>query len=374
MKKVAFWTTLSDGGGSEFVWQELAEMLGSQDHRIFVSLFDYPANAKFLERSKTWRDGLQLRRPRKSLAMSVAGRFGISLENSSRPLIEAKPDALVINSDTTGWIADSGLAAAIHALDVPYVVIVHGSGGFFEDPVRENAQKLYADAKAIFFVSDYTRKMTERHLAMTLPNARLFRNPVNGSIDKSNPPPYPSMPNGPVFATVSRLNCYTKGHDYLFEALSDPVFQARDFSVKIYGDGQHARYLHELIGHFGLANRVQMMGFASDINEVWSTAHVHLLPSITEGAPLALVEAMLCGRPSVATRVSGVPEWIDDGVEGYLSENANVWNLIPALEKALSTASQLEEMGQRARLKAMSLIGDPVSDLRDSMLSLDGFL
>lgn len=374
LKKVAFWTTLPGGGGTEHVWQELARRMAGQGHQVFFSVFDIPENARFLEESREWRDGMMLRHRSKTLMMSVAGRLGVSLGNSNAALLKARPEALVINSDTHGWVTDEALTRSLATLSIPYVVIIHGSGGFFEDPVRDQARRLYAGARAIHFVSEYTRRMTERHLAMALPNAKVIRNPVHASIKKSDPPPYPATEDGLVLATVSRLNCYTKGHDFLFEALSDPRFRDHDFSVRIYGGGQHARYLDELIGYFGLQDTVRMMGHASDINQVWSEAHVHLLPSVTESAPLALVEAMLCGRASVATRVGGIPDWLDDGAEGFIAENANVWNLVPALEQALKNTDRLEEMGRRAREKALRMIGDPVIDLHESLLSLDGFL
>ncbi|MDF1722524.1 MAG: glycosyltransferase family 4 protein [Minwuia sp.] len=374
MKRIAFWTSLPGAGGSELVWHEVAERIAAQGHPVLVSLFDTPANAGFIARSASWRSDLELKVKPTNLMSAVARRLGRPVTGFKKRLRAFRPDALVINSDSTGWIMDRVLIDTINALNIPFVVIVHGAGGFFEDSHRELARTMYQRASRVFFVSGYSRQMIQRHLCCALPQATMFRNPVNRSVPLDSYPAFPSLDDGVNFATVSRLNCYTKGHDFLLESLSDPRFASHEFRVNIFGDGPHARYISEMISYFGLQDRVFVRGFAKDIRSVWEESHVHLLPSISEGAPLALVEAMLCARPSVATRVSGVPEWITEGENGFIAENANPWNLIPAIEAALKSVGRLEAMGLSARDQGLRQIGDPIGDLHAQLSSIDGFL
>ena len=66
----------------------------------------------------------------------------------------------------------------------------------------------------------------------------------------------------------------------------------------------------------GLATRLQMCGFADDVRSVWSDRQILVLASSGEGKPLALTEAMLCGRPAVVTDVGGNVELVTDCVTG----------------------------------------------------------
>jgi glycosyltransferase involved in cell wall biosynthesis len=306
---------------------------------------------------------LDLRSRGETLSQKALRHFGQARKPApSKALLGFKPDLVVVNTDSYAWVADETLVASLNTLQAPYVVVLHGAGGFFEDDIRPRARTLYAGARTVCFVSQYTQRMVSRHLAMPLGNAKVIRNPVNQSVDVDNPPVFPFL-NGPiVLATMSRLNCYTKGHDHLLEALASPEIMRMDYKCLIYGDGSHRNYIEELISYFGLSGRVQLQGFADQIPLAWRQAHVHVLPSITESAPIALVEAMLCARPSLATRVGGVSEWLVDGQHGYLIEKANHWNLVVGLKKVFENRSRLEDMGKAAHRRAKELVGDPISD------------
>ena len=74
----------------------------------------------------------------------------------------------------------------------------------------------------------------------------------------------------------------------------------------------------------GLGTRIEFAGHVADIVGIWSKHNALVLPSRCEGLPLALVEAMLCGRPAIATNVAGHGEVIEDGVTGILAEAPTV--------------------------------------------------
>jgi glycosyltransferase involved in cell wall biosynthesis len=83
-----------------------------------------------------------------------------------------------------------------------------------------------------------------------------------------------------------------------------------------------------------------------------------LLPSLNEGTPLALVEAMLCGRPSVVTDVGDNADWVREGVDGFIAGGANINAVDESLERAWSKRSEWASMGISAHNRAMSMI-DP---------------
>jgi glycosyltransferase involved in cell wall biosynthesis len=98
-----------------------------------------------------------------------------------------------------------------------------------------------------------------------------------------------------------------------------------------------------------------------DVQTVWARSHVLLLPSRADNAPLALVEAMLAGRPAVATDVGGIAEWIEDGETGWLAA-PNPHALAEALERMWIRRDHLVHHGQRARDRARELIDSSAAE------------
>ena len=70
-----------------------------------------------------------------------------------------------------------------------------------------------------------------------------------------------------------------------------------------------------------------------DIASYYRDADVFCLPSFAEGLPVVLMEAMATGRPVVATRITGIPELVEDGVSGFLVAPGSVEQLVGALER-----------------------------------------
>jgi glycosyltransferase involved in cell wall biosynthesis len=99
---------------------------------------------------------------------------------------------------------------------------------------------------------------------------------------------------------------------------------------------------------------VELVGHVSDIRALWAENHLLVLASRLEGTPLALVEAMLCGRPAVVTDVGGNTEWVDDGQTGWVAEAGSARHVGAALERAWSAAAEWETVGRRAREIALA--------------------
>jgi glycosyltransferase involved in cell wall biosynthesis len=116
---------------------------------------------------------------------------------------------------------------------------------------------------------------------------------------------------------------------YLIRAMA----HLKDGSLVIIGDGPQRRKLESLSKHLELNDRVFFTGWISDRSKIFDylkQSTVFVLPSLSEGRPRVLLEAMACGLPVVATDVGGVPEVVVDGVNGLL--------VPPRDEKALAEA------------------------------------
>lgn len=117
--------------------------------------------------------------------------------------------------------------------------------------------------------------------------------------------------------TVSRLS-YEKGMDVLIEAFVLVHKQLPETELVLIGDGAERRKLEDAVGRHGLGNCVMFLGTRDDVPALLETVDIFVLPSRSEGLPLALLEAMAAGLPIVATGVGGVPEAIADGETGLL--------------------------------------------------------
>ena len=92
---------------------------------------------------------------------------------------------------------------------------------------------------------------------------------------------------------------------------------------------------------------------------MWAENHLLVLPSRVESAPLALVEAMLCGRPAVVTDVGGMTEWVQEADTGYVAEAPTAQSVGAALERAWQNRARWPELGRRAHRVAIGRY-DPV--------------
>jgi glycosyltransferase involved in cell wall biosynthesis len=95
-----------------------------------------------------------------------------------------------------------------------------------------------------------------------------------------------------------------------------------------------------------------LLGKQDRVHEILSLADIFLLPSDQESFGLAALEAMACEVPVIATRVGGIPEVIEDGVDGYLVAPRDVEAAARHALEILSRADRGREMGRRARANA----------------------
>jgi glycosyltransferase involved in cell wall biosynthesis len=298
-------------------------------------------------------NGISIFRRRPSFRLA---RIEALLAKVASPFLEAfrwKPDVICISQ---GWayesLACSDLLDLLYTAGVPYVVVCqYNDDKVLGRDIRESATEFFQRAFRVVFVARENMKSVERHLARRLPNAIVLQNPVN--LSDLAALPWPTSPKV-NFATVASLRTAHKGQDILFEILGSPVWPDRDWRLGLYGEGQDREYLEALARHFAIADHIEFCGHVKDIKSVWKSNHVLVLPSRGEGTPLALVEAMLCGRPAVVTDVGGNTEWIEDGRTGFVAEAPTAKSLGLALERAWLAQGDWEKMGNQARENALS--------------------
>ena len=335
-------------GGSEPLWSSAAEKLVRLGNEVRVSTKDWGEPVPHIEQLR--QAGCQIfhRRPEGFLARQVRkilprpGLAALHLRSAGRGV-----DLVVIsqgaNTDGLHWME------AARADGLKYATIAHGAAVNFwpEDDIAERVARGYEGAAATYFVSQAVLDFTRRQCATPLRNAKLVRNPFNVRYDAD-----PAWPGDPVdellLACVGRLDVISKAQDLLLQVMALPRWRERNARVSLVGDGPYERGLRRLAKHLSLSN-VEFMGRQEDIEEVWSKHHALVLPSRFEGMPLVVVEAMLCGRPCIATDVGGNAELIRDGVNGFLARAAAVEFLDEAMDRCWENRARLREMGEQAK-------------------------
>jgi glycosyltransferase involved in cell wall biosynthesis len=142
-----------------------------------------------------------------------------------------------------------------------------------------------------------------------------------------------------------------KAHAVLLEALIqlDRRGENLRWRLAIAGEGPERLRLENTIREAGLAARVHLLGSRTDVPDLQAAADVFVLPSLWEGLPLAILEAMFGGNVVIASDISGIPEAIEHGTHGLLTPPGDA----AALADALGTV--LRDPVSRDRLAAAAL-------------------
>ena len=156
-----------------------------------------------------------------------------------------------------------------------------------------------------------------------------------------------------LIGTVGRLTP-VKGIPYLLDAARILLRQGANVKVLVVGDGSIRQDLLAQARNLGVGERVVFLGHREDTDVLLQALDIFVLPSLSEGIPMALLEAMAASRPIVASRVGGIPEIIEDGVEGFLVESMDVNNLAERCRRLIESpdvARSMSAEGQKTSRK-----------------------
>lgn len=93
---------------------------------------------------------------------------------------------------------------------------------------------------------------------------------------------------------------------------------AHSYKLEVIGEGPQLIELNAMVQNYGLVSKVIFAGFQERIDEWFAATDIFVLPSLTEGTPMVLLEAMAHGVPCIASAVGGIPMIIESGVDGIL--------------------------------------------------------
>jgi len=150
--------------------------------------------------------------------------------------------------------------------------------------------------------------------------------------------------HAPVVGNVAALVPH-KGHRYLIDAAHLVVRQIPDARFVILGEGELREHLERQVRDHRLEKHVLLPGFRTDVLGCIKGFDLFVMSSITEGLGTSLLDAMACRRPIVATRAGGIPEIVEDGVNGLLVPPRDARALAAAIVRALEDEAVRAKMG-----------------------------
>ncbi|GFE64895.1 glycosyltransferase family 4 protein [Litoreibacter roseus] len=227
------------------------------------------------------------------------------------------------------------------------LVSIHGGDVLRPTPqMKVHLPRFLRAADAITAVSQELAQTAQDYAPAIAP--KLHYIPNGADADFWRPVDVPVIPGRIV--SVGRL-LTIKGFDLLIEAMK----ALPNAVAHIYGEGDERTKLQSQIDAAGLNARVVLKGHVSpdQLRTALSEAEVFAMPSRGEGMPLALIEALACGCPAVATDVGGIPDVLTQDA-GRVVPRENVPALADALSEALSGAAHYTRQGARARAEAFS--------------------
>lgn len=246
-------------------------------------------------------------------------------------------------------------AEAAQSLGVPNVstIVTDPATGFapvagrFQWFKKRSLRRLYESSAAVLAVSDGAARSAESFYGLTPGRVATQYNGVDVKfIRQVNSEPEsewwnrPALENRKLMRIVSagRLN-HEKGFHLLIDAIAllQKEIPAVEFRVAFLGEGEHRSTLQRQIDRHGLSDQVSLEGFQRDAGAWFASADLFVLPSLVEGMPNVLLEAMACGTPVLASRCPHGPEEIlRNNDYGLLCEPNSIESLADGIRQVIS--------------------------------------
>jgi glycosyltransferase involved in cell wall biosynthesis len=308
LKNVLHLTETSDTGGAENMIISLVENLDQSRYRSVVCLLrDGWLNAQLQRRGI---ETIVIPQPRSVDFLWLYRAYRVLKDRSIH----------VMHSHEFAMNAYGSLLSAISG--IPIVATVHGKNYYCEKWRRRAAYRFAARHSSMVAVSDDLRQFLSQRVGIPLGNIRVVHNGIDlkryaaHEGDNAVRAELGIGVDQRVIGTVGNLFA-VKGQTYLLKACKTVAGEFPTFVLLIAGEGEQMDSLRKEASDLGIARNVRFLGFRNDVPSLLQAMDVFVLPSLSEGLPLSILEALALKKPVVATNVGGVSEIIEDGINGY---------------------------------------------------------
>jgi len=301
--------------------------------------------------------------------MSLAGPLHLDWFRSCVRLIREEQIVLIhaheFSAIVYGWIV-------ARLTKIPFVGTVHGKNYYWEKFRRRLAYRLVSRSGHLIAVSEDLKRFIVDKVGIPASRIRVIHNgiepgtPVSDAEVNRCRTELGLQAGDLIIGTVGSLYP-VKGHQYLLDAMPAVIKRFPNSVLLLVGRGDLEVSLKEQAKRLGIEERVRFLGMRQDVPRLLAVMHVFVLPSLSEGLSMALLEAMVSGKPVVATLVGGNPELIDHGRTGFLVQSEDARDLAANLVKLLSDPGMMQQFGRQAaeRVRQQFSIGEMVDRYRD---------
>jgi glycosyltransferase involved in cell wall biosynthesis len=342
VKPVKVLQLISSGGyyGAENMLLNLCasqEKAGCQNHLLLFYNVHVP-NVEFYERAR--RQGLSVR------MVHCKGRADWRAVKQIEEYLQEDEIDIV---HTHGYKADLYGFLAAWRSGKPVVATCHNwVGGTAALGVYNQLDRMALKRfSALAAVSD---GVAQRLLESSVPaeKIKIIANGVNvQAFENARPLPALASHKNKILGIVARLDLQ-KGFEYLLQAVRELCATHPGLEVVIVGEGPDRNAIEAMIQEFGLQSNVLLAGQQADMPAVYAAINIFVLPSLNEGLPMTVLEAMAASKPVIATRVGAIPSMITHGENGLLVEPRDTKGLRDAIASLLADPARCQILGKRA--------------------------
>lgn len=343
IKTILFLSTSSGPGGAERVISNLAASLDPERYRALLCLF----RPGWLQERSESRGIRTVVLPTKGMA---DGRWAFQFW---RLLRQEQVD--IIHSHE--FDANVQGAFVANLAGIPLVATIHGKNYYWEKLRRRMAYRWVSRKAAMVTVSQDLKQFIVETVGVSPARVKVLYNGVDvlphcNSVDVDDCKKELCLPeNHQIVGVVGNLYP-VKGHQYLIEGIPSILAKCPNTSFVFAGRGELDAELKAQVHRLGVEKNVLFLGLRQDIPRILAMIDVFVLPSLSEGLSMAILEAMISGKPVVATQVGGNPELVLNGETGALVPPRDSQALASSVVNLLADRRQAAEFAEKGKRRA----------------------
>jgi len=340
IKTILHLSSTSGPGGAEMIVSRLAGVLDRNRFRSVVCLY-----------RPGWLKEQCERQSLDTHVLAINGMFDVQWVKNACQLVRRECVNLIHSHEFTGNAYGSLVATLC---GIPLVATVHGKNYYWEQRKRRVAYRLVSRLATLVAVSEDLKRFITGNVGVPPERIKVIYNgqevlPPIGVEEKQRLRDELGLKKDEKVVGVVGSLYPVKGHKYLLAAIPQILKIHPHTTFLIVGRGELELPLKEEVNRCALQNRVRFLGFRDDVSALLSIMDVFVLPSLSEGLSIALLEAMAAGKPVVATNVGGNPELVADGESGYAVPPRDPDALAAKLQVLLTDKRRALKLGENGR-------------------------
>lgn len=333
-------SSTSGPGGAEMIVKRLASSLDPRRFRSIVCLY-----------RPGWLYDASRDQGIPTSVIGINGALDLRWARAFATLVKKERVAVIHAHEFTANVYGSMMG---QIMGVPVVATVHGKNYFADQLKRRAAYRYVSRVSRMVAVSEDLKQFIVRRAGVAEHRVDVVYNGVDVA-------GLPSIDELSAIRAHLRLDGYdhvigavgslypVKGHVHLIKALPEILRACPRTLLLLVGQGQMEQSLKAEVVNRNLDAHVRFLGFRSDVPALLSLLDVFVLPSLSEGLSMALLEAMAAGKPVVASNVGGNSELVVDGDTGFLVDAESPESISDRVVQILRDKVQAVRMGDRGR-------------------------